>query len=101
MLKKHNGGDMPQTPEERIEKLPDFHMLGLAKSMSAKDAGELTVVLLGHVTQLLKDTHNNAIQMARGKVPREQETFFGLEGAEAYNTAITQMNKGLSELIIE
>ena len=75
--------------------------------------------------EIVRTTHNNAIQMAMGKVPKDLPTtpkgYDGnnLESAcDAYNCAftdwqeviryeqgnnhaITQTNKGLSELIIE
>jgi hypothetical protein len=47
---------------------PDFHMMALAKSECAKDAGEMTVVRLGYVTQLLEalyETHHQELQKAR------------------------------------
>jgi hypothetical protein len=42
---------------ELERKVPDFHMKGLAKSVCAKDAGEMTVVLLGYVTDLQKEAY--------------------------------------------
>lgn len=56
-------GMTTKTKEEK----PDFHMMALAKSECAKNAGELTVVRLGYVTQLLEEvyaTHHQELQKA-------------------------------------
>ncbi len=47
----------------RIEE-KDFHMMALAKSGSAKEYGELTVVQLGYVTELMKEAHQAGIDEA-------------------------------------
>lgn len=50
--------------DEVVEK-PDFHMLGLAKSECAKDAGELTVVRLGYVTTLQEQAYEAGYRAAQ------------------------------------
>ena len=54
--------------EELERKEPDFHMKGLAKSVCAKDAGEMTVVLLGYVTDLQKEAYEAGRKEEREKI---------------------------------
>ena len=56
------------TTHNTREGKPDFHMIALTKSECAKDAGELTVVRLGYVTQLLEEVYatlHQELQKAR------------------------------------
>ena len=88
---------MTQTPEERIEKAVD----NFWETFDDGNNPEIPA-MMEFVRQSLRQTHNNAIQMAMGKVPKELDAGV-LDGQVRFghNTAITQMNKGLSELIIE
>lgn len=60
-----------------LEQRPDFHMMALAKSGSAKEYGELTVVLLGYVTKLLEETYSTAKREALGEVDAIVLNIFG------------------------
>jgi len=59
----------------QLEQKPDFHMKGLAQSGSAKDYGELTVVLLGYATKLQEEAY------LAGYQARTEEVLSKLEDA--------------------
>ena len=101
---------MPQTPEERIEEIVEYfdHVTypplagNPLQIRTDEDLLDIHSKNVEYFRQALTATHNNAIQMAMGKVPKELDAGV-LDGQVRFghNTAITQMNKGLSELIIE
>jgi hypothetical protein len=52
-----------------------WHMKGLAKSESAKDAGEMTVVKLGYVTTLQKEAYRQALEDVLAGLPGEVSVY--------------------------
>jgi hypothetical protein len=115
---------MPQTPEERIEEIVEYfdHVTypplagNPLQIRTDEDLLDIHSKNVEYFRQALTATHNNAIQMAMGKVPKEEDEenievpqgenigeYRHVKKLErrGHNTAITQMNKGLSELIIE
>jgi len=91
------------------EQQREAHMAGLAKSKNAKDCGDLTVLPLGYVSGITKQTITNTLNriLESGLLEEEKdcdncndcEAMMSCPRKEAHNTLARDIKAHLDELI--